>query len=166
MVGIHLHLAAAADAYATARTQGHPVVALVVGTALSGGFLAHGLQADQVLALDDPAVEIHAMHKPAAARITRRTVAELDELAARIPPLSYDVRDWATLGLCNGLLQVTDADHPTSDDVAMVIEQLGAAVRRARAGDRGLTGRWSVETSGDNRAATRRVWEAMTQQWR
>lgn len=166
MAGIHLHLAAAADAYATARTQGHPVVALVVGTALSGGFLAHGLQADQILALDDAAVEIHAMHKPAAARITRRTVAELDELATRIPPLSYDVRDWATLGLCNGLLQVADADHPTSDDVTLIKEQLEAAVRRARAGDRGLTGRWSIETSGDNRAATRRVWEAMTQQWR
>ncbi|BDZ48560.1 biotin-independent malonate decarboxylase subunit beta [Frondihabitans sucicola] len=166
MVGIHLHLAAAADAYATARTQGHPVVALVVGTALSGGFLAHGLQANQILALDDPAVEIHAMHKPAAARITRRTVAELDELATRIPPLSYDVRDWATLGLCNGLLPVVDADHPTGDEVALVNKQIGAAVRRARAGDRGLSGRWSVETSGRNRAATRQVWEAMTQQWR
>ncbi|GAA4663824.1 biotin-independent malonate decarboxylase subunit beta [Frondihabitans cladoniiphilus] len=165
MVGIHLHLAAAADAYATARTQGHPVVALVVGTALSGGFLAHGLQADQILALNDPDVEIHAMHKPAAARITRRTVAELDELATRIPPLSYDVRDWATLGLCNGLLEVADADHPTADDVATVKEQLRAAVSRARAGDSGLSGRWSVETSGDNRAATRRVWAAMTAQW-
>ncbi|WP_204249314.1 biotin-independent malonate decarboxylase subunit gamma [Frondihabitans sp. PAMC 28766] len=131
MVGIHLHLAAAADAYATARTHGHPVVALVVGTALSGGFLAHGLQADQILALNDPDVEIHAMHKPAAARITRRTVAELDELATRIPPLSYDVRDWATLGLCTGLLEVADADHPTADDVATVSEQLRAAVSRA-----------------------------------
>lgn len=166
MVGIHLHLAAAADAYATARTAGHPVVALVVGTALSGGFLAHGLQADQILALDDPSVEIHAMHKPAAARITRRSIAELDDLATRIPPLSYDVRDWATLGLCNGLMPVSDADDPTDDDVALVREQLEAAVRRARAGDDGITGRWSVATSGENRSATRRVWEEMVGQWR
>ncbi len=162
MVGIHLHLAAAADAYATARMSGHPVIALVVGTALSGGFLAHGLQADRILALDDPGVEIHAMHKPAAARITRRTVAELEQLATRVPPLSYDVRDWATLGLCDGLLQVADADHPTSQDVATVRAELAAAVGRARRGDHSLALRWSIEASGENRAATRRVWAAMT----
>ena len=40
LLGIHLSLAAAADAYATARMAGHPVVALIVGTALSGGLLA------------------------------------------------------------------------------------------------------------------------------
>jgi malonate decarboxylase beta subunit len=166
MVGIHLHLAAAADAYGTARTAGHPVVALVVGTALSGGFLAHGLQANQILALDDAGVEIHAMHKPAAARITRRTVAELDELAVTIPPMSYNVRDWATLGLCNGLIAVTDPDAPTPEDADAVRAQLRSAVRRARDGDRSLARRWSVETSGSNRAATRRVWEAVADQWR
>jgi biotin-independent malonate decarboxylase beta subunit/biotin-independent malonate decarboxylase gamma subunit len=165
MVGIHLYLAAAADAYSTARTMGHPVVALVVGTALSGGFLAHGLQANEILALNDPAVEIHAMHKPAAARITRRSVAELDALAATIPPLSYDVRDWATLGLCNGLLVVDDADNPSADDVTAVREQLRDAVGRARLGDRSLAKRWSTEMSSQNRAATRRVWQAMTEQW-
>ena len=37
LLGIHLSLAAAADAYATARMAGHPIVALIVGTALSGG---------------------------------------------------------------------------------------------------------------------------------
>src|ERR1700733_13274240 len=58
LLGIHLSLAAAADAYATARTAGHPVVALIVGTALSGGLLAHGAQAHRLLALDDPKVII------------------------------------------------------------------------------------------------------------
>lgn len=165
MAGIHLHLAAAVDAYATARMSGHPVIALVVGTALSGGFLAHGLQADRILALDDPGVEIHAMHKPAAARITRRSVAELEQLATLVPPLSYDVRDWATLGLCDGLLQVSDADHPSLQDVAMVRAELSAAVGRARRGNHSLALRWSIEASGENRAATRRVWAAMTDQW-
>jgi malonate decarboxylase beta subunit len=167
MVGLHLHLAAAADAYTTARVAGHPVVALVVGTALSGGFLAHGLQASQILALDDPGVEIHAMHRPAAARITRRTIAELDDLATRIPPLSYDVRDWATLGLCDGLLPVDDADHPSQADAALVRTELRYAVDRIRASrDTSLQRRWSLEASGQNRRSTRRVWEKMTRQWR
>ena len=51
--GEYLYIAAAVDAYATARVAGHPVVALVVGSAISGGFLAHGLQASQILALNE-----------------------------------------------------------------------------------------------------------------
>src|SRR4029077_12506181 len=68
-VGIHLSLAAAADAYATARMAGHPVVALIVGTALSGGLLGHGDQAHRLLALDDPGGVIQAMRKQAAPRV-------------------------------------------------------------------------------------------------
>ena len=68
LLGIHLSLAAAADAYATARTAGHPVVALIVGTALSGGLLAHGDQAHRLLALDAPGVIVQAMRKESAAR--------------------------------------------------------------------------------------------------
>src|SRR5215472_15129871 len=52
LLGIHLACAAAADAYADARFAGHPVIALVVGQAFAGGFLAHGYQANRVLALD------------------------------------------------------------------------------------------------------------------
>ena len=113
MAGLHQAMAATVDAYHAARIAGHPVVAIVVGTALSGGFLTHGLQANQILALDDPGVEIHAMHKAAAARITLRTVDELDELAKTIVPMSYDVQDWAKLGFCDGLLTVANADDPT-----------------------------------------------------
>jgi malonate decarboxylase beta subunit len=114
----------------------------VVGTALSGGFLAHGLQATQILALDDPGVRIHAMHKPATARITRRSVAELDELAATLPPLSYQVRDWATLGLCRALLTVQNADQPTRQDVARARAALAEAVTAARAVRDLLTAQW------------------------
>ena len=117
MAGLIRRWPPAVDAYHAARAAGHPVVAIVVGTALSGGFLTHGLQANQILALDDPGVEIHAMHKAAAARITLRTVDELDELAKTIIPMSYDVEDWAKLGFCDGLLKVENADDPTPADV-------------------------------------------------
>ncbi|MGC1720757.1 MAG: biotin-independent malonate decarboxylase subunit gamma [Isosphaeraceae bacterium] len=53
---------------------GHPVVALVVGKAISGGFLAHGLQAHRLLALDARGVMVHAMPKESAAHVTRRSV--------------------------------------------------------------------------------------------
>jgi hypothetical protein len=69
LLGIFLACAAAASAYAEARFAGHPVISLVVGNALSGGFLAHGYQANRILAFDDSGVVIHAMGKQAAARV-------------------------------------------------------------------------------------------------
>ena len=68
--GIHQALAGAAAAYAQGRMAGHPVIALIVGKAMSGAFLAHGYQANELIAFDDPAVLIHAMGKESAARIT------------------------------------------------------------------------------------------------
>ncbi|MGW4638601.1 biotin-independent malonate decarboxylase subunit beta [Sphaerisporangium sp. NPDC004334] len=166
LLGIHHALAVAVDAYASARTAGHPVIALIVGTALSGGFLAHGSQAGRMLALDDPRVIIHAMHEQAAARVTRRTVAELEELARRIPPLSYDVADWAKLGLCDELLDVGDADEPTGEDVRRVRAALTAAAGRARHGPRDLSDRLTSPAALRTRAASRRIREALTAQWR
>ena len=52
------------------------MITLVVGHAISGGFLTHGYQANRILAFDDDGVMIHAMHKEAAARITRRSVED------------------------------------------------------------------------------------------
>ncbi|HEV2285249.1 MAG TPA: biotin-independent malonate decarboxylase subunit gamma, partial [Steroidobacteraceae bacterium] len=74
LLGIHLAAAAAVDAYASARLAGHPLIALLVGQAISGGFLTHGYQANRMLALDSPGVQLHAMSKQSAARVTRRTV--------------------------------------------------------------------------------------------
>ncbi|MFB4284078.1 biotin-independent malonate decarboxylase subunit gamma [Nonomuraea sp. MTCD27] len=165
LAGLHHALAAAVDAYARARTAGHPVITLVVGTALSGGLLAHGLQASQILALDDPGVVIHAMHKQAAAKVTLRSVAELDELAKRVPPLSYDVADWAKLGLCDDLLEVDDADDPTERDVRRAKDALTAAVQRARGGPRDLSNRLTSPGAQQTRTASRRIREALAAQW-
>ena len=57
------------DGYARARLAGNPVIALLVGKAMSGAFLAHGYQAQRIIALRDPGVMVHAMGKAAAARI-------------------------------------------------------------------------------------------------
>ena len=165
LLGLHHALAAAVDAYASARTAGHPVITFVVGTALSGGLLAHGYQANQILALDDPGVVIHAMHKAAAAKVTRRTVDELDELARRIPPLSYDVADWAGLGLCDELLDVENAADPTDGDVRKAKDALTTAIGRARRGPRDLSNRLTSPGARRTRAASRRVHEALTAQW-
>lgn len=165
MVGLHQAMATSVDAYHSARTAGHPVVAVVVGSALSGGFLTHGLQANQILALDDPGVEIHAMHREAAARITLRTVEELDELAKTITPLSYHVGDWATLGLCDGLLPVDAADNPTPTDVEAVSAAVSAAITRSRSGPTDLSNRLDSADAVRTRHASRAVRELLARQW-
>jgi malonate decarboxylase beta subunit len=165
MVGLHQAIAITVDATDAARVAGHPVVALVVGQALSGGFLTHGLQASQILALDDPGVEIHAMHKQAAAHITLRTVEDLDELAEKIPPLSYNVRDWATLGFCDGLLQVKNADSPTPNDVQTAASAIAEAISRARSGPTDLSNRLESDDANKNRKASRAVHDALAREW-
>jgi malonate decarboxylase gamma subunit len=164
-VAIHQAAAAAADAYETARTFGHPVITLVVGQALSGGFLTHGYQANRILAFDDPGVIIHAMHKEAAARVTRRTVAELDKLAETILPLSYDIRDFAKLGILHELLHVKDAEQPQASDVSMVKERLAAAVEDARKGPKNLNIRWTSPAAATTRSATLATRKALFDQW-
>ena len=165
LLGIHLSLAAAADAYATARMAGHPVVALIVGTALSGGLLAHGDQAHRLLALDAPGVMVHAMHKQSAARITRRTVEELEELGKTVIPMSYDIRQFAKLGLLHELIPGIDADAPSAAQIALVKERVTAAIADIREHPGDLTSRLNNPEARAHRAASIEVRRRLAEQW-
>jgi biotin-independent malonate decarboxylase gamma subunit len=163
---IFLAAAAAADAYGSARLAGHPVIALVVGHAFSGGFLTHGYQANRILAFDDAGVMIHAMHKEAAARITRRSVRALEELGKTLPPLSYDVRDYAKLGVLHKLLHVENPDHPDADAIDKVAAELAAAVADARRGPVDLMNRLESPQARQTRKATLLARQLLETQWR
>jgi malonate decarboxylase gamma subunit len=162
---IFLAAATSADAYASARMKGHPVITLVVGQAISGGFLTHGYQANRILAFDDSGVVIHAMHKEAAARITLRTVADLDRLGHEIAPLSYDIRDYARLGLLHKLLHVENPDNPSQATVALVQKELIEAVTDARAGSRDLSNRLNSEGARQMRKAGLLARAQMEHEW-
>jgi malonate decarboxylase gamma subunit len=165
MLGIHLACAAAAGAYANARLAGHPVIALLVGKAMSGAFLAHGYQANRILALDSPEVLIHAMGKQAAARVTRRSVEELERLGERIPPMAYTVRAFASLGLLHALVKGVNADSPAEKDVKVVRDALIEAVSDARKGKRDLSNRLSSDAARQTRAASIEVRRRLAEQW-
>jgi malonate decarboxylase gamma subunit len=165
LLGIHLACAAAADAYASARLAGHPVIALLVGKAMSGAFLAHGYQANRILALDSPQVLIHAMGKQAAARVTRRTVEELEQLGRRIPPMAYDVRSFAALGLVHRLIDGVNADAPTVVHVERVRRELIDAVADARRGGPDLFRRLLGDAARQTRAASIEVRRRLAEQW-
>jgi malonate decarboxylase gamma subunit len=160
--GIHQALAAAAAAYADARLAGHPVLGLIVGKAISGGFLAHGYQANRLIAFDDAAVLVHAMGKQSAARITMRSVEALESLAATVPPMAYDIKNYASLGLLWRMLKLDDPDQPGQADLDTVRGTLEQALMDVRADpERGLSGRLGAP----NRAASARVREELRRQW-
>lgn len=158
-LGIHQALAAAADSYARARLAGHPVVALLVGKAMSGAFLAHGYQANRLIALRDPGVMVHAMGKASAARVTLRSVEELEALAASVPPMAYDIDSYASLGLLWKTLEVSQIEQPTADDVAQVSDCLLQAIQDIHSPD--LKGRLGAS----NRAASSHVRQLLREQW-
>lgn len=160
-LGIHQALAGAVDGYARARLAGHPVIALLVGKAMSGAFLAHGYQANRIVALRDPGVMVHAMGKESAARVTLRSVDELEALAARVPPMAYDLDSYASLGLLWESLSVESIEQPGADDLARVQACLAHAQADIRTKGSDLGGRLGAV----NRAASRRVRELLRAQW-
>src|ERR1700723_3333340 len=165
LLGIHLACAAGADAYASARLAGHPVIALLVGKAMSGAFLAHGYQANRIIALDSPEVMVHAMGKQAAARVTRRSVAELEKLGETIAPMAYDIRSYDKLGLLHKLIVGVEADAPRGIDVDRVRAELVSALADARAGAPDLACRLTSQAARKTRAASIEVRRRLAEQW-
>ena len=160
--GIHQALAGAAGAYAEARLAGHPVIALIVGSAMSGAFLAHGYQANRLIAFDDPKVMVHAMGKASAARVTLRSVEALELLAARIPPMAYDIHSYASLGLLWRVLSPQAPETPGETDLVLVRAALEQALADiAASGTSDLAGR----LNGEHRQATRKVRQLLAAQW-
>ncbi|MGF0337129.1 malonate decarboxylase gamma subunit [Pseudomonas sp. NFPP33] len=159
--GIHQALAGAVDAYARARLAGHAVVGLLVGKAMSGAFLAHGYQANRLIALRDPGVMVHAMGKAAAARITLRSVDELEALAASVPPMAYDLDNYASLGLLSEVLDVEQVTQPTTADLLRVKDALSRTLADIAEAPRDLRNRLGAA----NRAASSQVREALRAQW-
>lgn len=159
-LGLHQALAGAVDSYARARLAGHPLIGLLVGKAMSGAFLAHGYQAQRLIALDDPGVMVHAMGKAAAARITLRSVEELEVLAAKVPPMAYDLDSYASLGLLWERLTVGNVEQPDEGDLARVRACLLQAVA-----DIGACSDLRGRLGAPNRAASSRVRELLRAQW-
>jgi malonate decarboxylase beta subunit len=166
LLGVHLALAAAVDAYATARLAGHPVVALVVGQAISGAFLAHGMQADRILALYDSGVAVQVMSKRSTARVTRRSVEELDEIAKEVPATAYDIASFSRLGALHRLIDGVDAAEPDAEDVEMVRDALAEAIYSARHdGSTDLSGRFASPEARQHRDASLQVRKRLAEEW-
>jgi biotin-independent malonate decarboxylase gamma subunit len=164
-VGLQRSLAASTEAYIRARRGGHPVLALVVGKAISGAFLAHGLQAGWIGALDDRGIEIHVMSEPAVARVTRMEREDLARVAREVPATARDITTFATFGAIDRIFEVGDPDSPSRSDVQNVVRALGEVLRTPELGLRNPRERLDFPGALHTRALARRVREKLQAQW-
>jgi biotin-independent malonate decarboxylase gamma subunit len=165
LAGVHQSLAASADALATARLAGHPVTALIVGKAISGAFLAVGLQANRIISLDHEGIVVQVMSKLSAGRITRRTVEQLDAIAAIVPSTAYDGASFARLGAVHEVLHVDQPSAPSGTDIARVLQSLTTTTADIRAHGTGLESRLTSAEARVGRAASITVREMVAAAW-
>jgi biotin-independent malonate decarboxylase gamma subunit len=165
LAGVHQALAASTNAYAAARLAGHPVISLVVGKAISGAFLATGLQANRIVALDHDGIAVQVMSKQSAARITRRTIEELDAAATKVPAMAYDGRSFAKLGALAELVAVTSPAAPTEGDLAAARGAVSQAVESVRSGSTDLRSRLNSDGGHERRSASILVRQRVAEGW-
>lgn len=168
LLGLYLSCSAAIDAYATARLAGHPIVSVIVGNAISGAFLSHGMQANRLIALNDDGVNVHVMSKESAAMITMRSIEELDEAAKEVPAMAYDIQSFNKLGALYKLLDGVNAKNPTADDKQAIIDAIIDAYNDIQIKkDRDLSVRLTSEIARNGgRRASIKVREMIHSQWK
>ncbi len=165
MIGIHRALAAALDAYARKRRAGHTVLALVVGRAISGAFLAHGLQASWIGALNDPGIEVHVMSEPSVARVTRMTREEITRIAQIVPATARDIERFASLGAIDELFAIADPNDPSAQELARVRAALAAALDDPAVAARTPRSRLDAPAAVVTRALSREVRARLRASW-
>ena len=109
-------------ALAEARKQGHAVIAMVIGRAISGAFLCHGLQADHILALPkECGTMIHVMPLTSISRITKMDIERLEELSQESPVFAAGVDFFYRLG---GVEEIVESPEQMRDALIRHVEQV------------------------------------------
>lgn len=99
IIGMNKATGAYQLALAEARKSGHPIIAMVIGRAISGAFLCHGLQADNILSLaKNYGTMIHVMPLTSISRITKLDIERLEELSKGNPVFAAGVDFFYRLG--------------------------------------------------------------------
>lgn len=145
-------------ALAEARKAGHPIVAIVIGRAISGAFLCHGLQADHILSLSkDFGTMIHVMPLTSIARITKMDIERLEELSTSNPVFAAGPDFFYKLG---GVQEIVDKVEDMRRAVIKHVDEV-AALKAAGKGE--LLGPWGRGLLGEERGGRTHRLEAIKQ---
>lgn len=105
LLGLNQYIAHLVKLQDLARRHGHPVVALVYGNSIAGGFIAFGLCAGDTCALPDSNTSV--MILPAIARVTKLPLEYLEELSKTVTVFAPGVNNFYKSG---GLREIWEGD--------------------------------------------------------
>jgi malonate decarboxylase beta subunit len=106
------------------------------------------------------------MSKKSAARITLRTIDELEEATKKVPAMAYDIRSFEKLGALYELIVGVNADDPNEADLLTVRSNLMDAIADIKNSPRDLRSRLtSTFARNGGRSASILVREKLREQW-
>lgn len=150
-------------ALAEARKAGHPILAMVIGRAISGAFLCHGLQADQILALPRKyGTMIHVMPITSISRITKLDVEKLEELSQSNPVFAAGAEFFYRLG---GVEELVESPETMKEAIARHIDEIYQMKARGREAELGPWGRGTLGADRGGRKARTEVLEKMQEEF-
>lgn len=150
-------------ALAEARKAGHPIVAVVVGRAISGGFLCHGLQADHVLSLSSEfSTMIHVMPLTSIARITKLDIEWLNELSKDNPVFAAGPDFFYKLG---GVEEIIDSIDAMRERVIAHVAEVRALKIAGRDDELGPWGRGRLSAERGGRTIRGKVMQIMNDEF-
>jgi malonate decarboxylase gamma subunit len=146
-----------------ARQNGHPVIAMIIGRAISGAFLCHGLQADHILALSGKFnTMIHVMPLSSIARITRMDIETLQELSKSNPVFASGAEFFYRLGGVEEVLENID-DMPEA--IHRHIEEIYRLNREGRSLEAGPWGRGELGAARGGRVMRKKIINIMEKEF-
>jgi biotin-independent malonate decarboxylase gamma subunit len=150
-------------ALAEARKAGHPIVAIVVGRAISGGFLCHGLQVDHVLSLSQKFnTMIHVMPITSIARITKLDIEWLQELAENNPVFAAGPDYFYKLG---GVEELIDSIEAMRERIIDHVAEVRSKKIAGKDDELGPWGRGALSIKRGSRIARSKVMQIMNDEF-
>ncbi|SHJ97835.1 malonate decarboxylase gamma subunit [Malonomonas rubra DSM 5091] len=133
-------------ALAEARKAGHPIVAMVIGRAISGAFLCHGLQADRILSLSSKfETMIHVMPLTSVSVITKLDIERLEELSKTNPVFAAGPDFFYQLGGVEELVEEVDGMR------SCILKHIAEIREMKAAGEEARLGPWGRGALGEQR---------------
>ena len=116
LLGLNGYFAHVARCVDLARRQGHRLLTVINGEAVSGGFLAFGMLADRICALPD--AQVRVMDLRAMSRVTKISLERLEELASESPVFAPGAENYWRMG---GIHEIWSADDNWPERLAAAL---------------------------------------------
>ncbi len=163
IIGMNKSTGAYQLALAEARLKGHPIVAMIIGRAISGAFLCHGLQAGRLLSLSKEfKTMIHVMPLTSIARITKLDIETLEELSKTNPVFASGANFFYDLG---GLDEVVDNLEDMRPTIIKHVEEIYNCLENDELYKTGPSGRGILGNERDGRVTRSKVIEKMNEEF-